>query len=174
MERILLFGPVLNRLPTGEERRRFDKPKQSHRDSRTGPWAQSSNVAQQLSFEDEFALLVLLCIFIRLVIFPANRLLALPACDVTDNVPPRGHVSLARLASFNVDDAVKEVGFAVLTSKVPTDDVFMVGQMGLAGFATIYFGAVEVGIVGQAHGSRGRLLLVWCWCWRCSGRRFVW
>jgi hypothetical protein len=74
--------------------------------------------AEQLALQDELALFVLLARLIRLVILPAYRLLALPAVNVANNVSPRRHIALVGLGFSHIDDAVEEVGFAVLAAKV--------------------------------------------------------
>jgi hypothetical protein len=74
--------------------------------------------AQKLGLKDEFPFLVLLRSFIRLVVLPANCLLALPAMDVPHNVAARCHITLAGLALSDVDNRVKEVGFAMLATEV--------------------------------------------------------
>lgn len=76
------------------------------------------DVAEQLSLEDELALLVLLRVLKGLVVFPAHRLLTLAAGDVADNVAARRHVTLVGLAGVDVDDIVEEVGFAVLATEI--------------------------------------------------------
>ena len=73
---------------------------------------------QKLRLEDKLSLFILLAGLVRLVIFPADRFVALPAYDVPDNVSAGGHVSFHRLGGFDVDDGREEKGFAVLTTKV--------------------------------------------------------
>lgn len=75
-------------------------------------------MAQELGLEDELALLVLFGRLVGLVVFPADRLLAMPAIDVAHNVAPSGHVALGGFALGDIDDLVEEVGFAVLTAEV--------------------------------------------------------
>lgn len=78
----------------------------------------STNRAQQLRLEDVLPLLVELRLLIGLVVFPAHGLLALTTGDVSDDVPTRCHVAFRGLATVDVDDAVEEEGFAVLTAEV--------------------------------------------------------
>lgn len=65
------------------------------------------DIAEQFSLEDKLALLILLRGFVCLVVFPANRLLALLASDVPDNVTSCRHVALARLACLNIHNTVE-------------------------------------------------------------------
>lgn len=60
---------------------------------------------------------------------------------------PSRHVSFGGFAGGYVDDVVEEVGFAMLTAEIPTDDILMVAQMSLAVLATIDLMAVQVDIV---------------------------
>lgn len=88
-----------------------------------GPWSNPvssflADVAEQLGLEDELALLVFLARLVGLVVLPADRLLALLAGDVADDVAPRRHAALRRLARVDVDDRVEQVSFAVLTAEV--------------------------------------------------------
>lgn len=78
----------------------------------------STDSTQELGLQDELALLVLLTRLVRLIVLPADRLLALAAGDVAHNVAARRHVALAGLAHFDVDDGVEEEGFAVLAAEV--------------------------------------------------------
>ena len=78
----------------------------------------SGHGAEQLRLEDELALLVLLARLVRLVVFPADRLLALPAVDVTHDVAARRHVAFAGIGLGDVDDAVEEVCFSMLAAEV--------------------------------------------------------
>lgn len=80
--------------------------------------AQSINRTQQLRLQNEFPLFVLLTSLIRLIIFPAHRLLALLANHIPHRVPARRHVALDRFGLRGVDDGVEEVGFAVLAAEV--------------------------------------------------------
>lgn len=57
------------------------------------------------------------------------------------------HVSFGGFASGYVDDVIEEVGFAVLASEIPTDNILMVAQMSLAVLAPIDLVAVQVDIV---------------------------
>jgi hypothetical protein len=65
------------------------------------------DVAEQLGFEDKLALLVLFRVLISLVVLPADRLLALAAGDVANNVAAGRHVALVGLAGIDVDDIVE-------------------------------------------------------------------
>ena len=111
-----------------------------------------ADVAKQLMLQDKLPLLVLLATLVGLVVLPPHRLFALSTLNVSHDVSARRHVALARLASLDVYDCVKEVCFAVLAAEVSTYYVFMVGEMGFATFATVNAIAVEVGVVGEAHG----------------------
>lgn len=74
--------------------------------------------AEELSLKNVLALLVLLRGLVRLVVLPADGLLALPARDVAHDVPAGRHVALAGLALGDVDNRVEEVGLAVLAAEV--------------------------------------------------------
>lgn len=78
----------------------------------------SADVAEQLGLEDELALLVLLAVLVRLVVLPADRLLALLAGNVAHDVAARRHVTLARLAGVDVDHVVEEIRLTMLTAEV--------------------------------------------------------
>jgi len=116
----------------------------------------SSNLAQKLGLEDVLALLILLACLERLIVLPTHRLLALLAIYVPYDVPARRHVALSWLTLCGVDNAVEEVGFAVLAAEVTADYVVMVGEVGLAVLAAIDFVGVKVDVVCQPHGD-GRL-----------------
>lgn len=77
-----------------------------------------TDVTEQLGLEDELALLVLLARLVRLIVFPADGLLALLAGDVAHDMAARRHAALRRLARLDVDHAVEEVGLAVLAAEV--------------------------------------------------------
>jgi len=111
----------------------------------------SSNLTQQLGLQYELVFLVLLAALESLVIFPADRLLALLALYIAHNVASGSHVALARIAGCDVHDIVEEVGFAMLTAEIPADDVVVVGKMGFAVLAAVYFIGVEINIVCQPH-----------------------
>lgn len=127
-------------------------------ESETPPSAhgtQSIYVAEQLGFKDELALLVLLRVLIRFVIFPANRLLALLAADVSYDMSARGHVPVTSFACNDIDHTVEEESLAMLASEVlymavsicnvryvhrvthPAYDLVMIRQMRLAGLAAV-------------------------------------
>lgn len=78
----------------------------------------SRNCAEQLCLEDELALFVLLAGFVSLVVFPADCLLALPAVNVAYDMSARRHVALVWIRLGDVDNAVKEVCFAVLAAEI--------------------------------------------------------
>jgi len=115
----------------------------------------SSDIAKQLSLEDELALFVLFGGLVGLVILPPDSLLTLPACNIANDVSAGRHVALVGGARVDVDDAVEEIRFTMLTTEVTTYDVFMVGEVRLARLAAIDFGAVEIGVVSQAHDAGG-------------------
>jgi hypothetical protein len=81
----------------------------------------SCHGAEQLCLQDEFALLVLLAGLVRFVILPAHCFLALSTVDIAYDVATGGHVALVWLGLGNVDNAVEEVGFAVLAAEVLGD-----------------------------------------------------
>lgn len=69
-----------------------------------------------LKYEPPF--LVLLAALKRLVVLPANNLVALLAGDVADDVAACGHVAFCGVRGGYVDDVGEEVGFAVLAAEV--------------------------------------------------------
>jgi hypothetical protein len=103
---------------------------------------------QELRLKDELALLVLLARLVRLVVLPADRLVALLARYVAHDVAPRRHVALAGLPLLDVDDAVEEVRFAMLAAEV------------------LGAGTESVGAGGKRSG-RLTLLMMSSWLARC-------
>jgi hypothetical protein len=81
----------------------------------------SCHGAEQLCLQNEFALLVLLAGLVRFVVLPAYCFLALSTVDITYNVATGGHVALVGLGLGDIDNAVEEVCFAVLTAEVLGD-----------------------------------------------------
>jgi len=73
---------------------------------------------QQLCLEDELALFVFLTDFVRLIVFPANCLLTLFTCNISDYVPASCHIAFARIAGGYVDYTIEEEGLAVLTTEI--------------------------------------------------------
>jgi hypothetical protein len=116
------------------------------------PWG-SRYCAEQLCLEDEFALFVLLTGFIGLVILPAYCLFALPAVNVAYDVSASRHIALVRVGLGDVDDAVKEVCFAMLATEISTEDIIVVGEMRFAVLAAIDARRVEVDVVCEPHGG---------------------
>lgn len=80
--------------------------------------ATSCHGAKELRLQDKLPFLVFLAGLIRLVVLPAYSLFTLSAVYIAYDVTAGGHVALVRLRLGYVDDAVKEVGFAVLATKV--------------------------------------------------------
>lgn len=130
----------------------------------------SGDGAQKLFLQDELALLVLFTGFIRLIVFPADGLLALAAVDVAYYVTSRSHIALVGVRLGDVDDGIEEVRLAVLTAEVlmtvsdmatcgssicahPAEYVVVVGEMRLAVLAAVDArrGRVEVDVVREAH-----------------------
>lgn len=107
----------------------------------------SSHRAKQLRLKNVFALLILLGVFVGLIILPTHRFFTLSTMDIPDHMSSSRHVSLARLAFGDVHDGIKEVGFAMLASKVPTDNIVVVRKMSLTVLATVDTVRVEVDIV---------------------------
>lgn len=62
-----------------------------------------------------------------------------------------GHVTLACFALLDIDDGIEKVGFAMLATKVATDDLIMISKMCLAVFTAINALSIEIDVVGQAH-----------------------
>jgi hypothetical protein len=133
------------------------------------PWG-SRYCAEQLCLEDEFALFVLLAGLVGLVVFPAHCLFALPAVNVAYDVSASRHIALVRVGLGDVDDAVKEVCFAMLATEIlgcismqseacsectgtySTEDIIVVGEMRFAVLAAIDARRVEVDVVCEPHG----------------------
>jgi len=106
-----------------------------------------SNITKQLRLKNELPLLIFLTTLKRLIVFPSHGITTLPALYVADDVSASRHVSLGGFAGCYVDDVVEEVGFAVLTAEIPTNNILMVAQVSLAVLATIDLMAVQVDIV---------------------------
>lgn len=87
--------------------------------------------AQELRLQDKLALLVFLRRLVRLVVLPANRMLALAALDVTHHVSACRHVALHRFFLDDVDHSGEEICFAVLAAEV-LDALAQLGNAGLA------------------------------------------
>ena len=92
----------------------------------------SGDRAQQLAFEDELALFVLLASLIRLIVFPADGLVTLFANDVSDNMSSGCHVSLHSLGLLDIYDVREEEGFAMLATEVARYNVIEVCKVRLA------------------------------------------
>jgi len=78
----------------------------------------SINRAQQLRLQNILPLLVLLRALKCLIVLPPHRLLALPAVDIPDYVPPCCHVALDGFGLRDVNNGVEEVGFAMLAAEI--------------------------------------------------------
>ncbi|QSZ35208.1 hypothetical protein DSL72_008075 [Monilinia vaccinii-corymbosi] len=77
-----------------------------------------TNITKQLRLQNKLALLVLLTRLIRLVVFPAHRLVAPLTHDIAHDVSTRSHVAFGGIAGHDIDDEAEEVGFAVLAAEV--------------------------------------------------------
>ncbi len=108
------FVPVPAGLASARRRAKIQKNKGEMEELPTA----SRNITEQLGLKNKLALLVFLRVLIGLVVFPAHRLFALAAGNIADDVSTRRHVSLARLARIDVDNAMEEVGLAMLAPKV--------------------------------------------------------
>lgn len=151
-------------------------------------------MAQQLGFQDVFALLVLLTALECLVILPSNCLVALLTCNVTHDMASSSHVPLGGLTLNHVDNGIEEVGFAMLAAEVllkslsvkfvsiagfehevsyPADDVVVVGEMRLTVLTAVDFVGVQVYVVLQAHvgwtQDVGAVKLRWQW-WKLAAQ----
>lgn len=115
--------------------------------------ASSINIAKQLSLKDKFALLVLLGCLKCFVIFPPNYFLALTAGNVANNVTASCHMAFVWLASFKIDDVIEEICFAMLSSEMPADDVFVIRQVRFAVLAPINLAATQIRVIRQPHGN---------------------
>lgn len=74
--------------------------------------------AEQLGFQDELPLLVLLILLKGLVILPTDSFFALFAANVSDQVFPCCHVSFICGPFVDVHDFGKEISLAVLAAKI--------------------------------------------------------
>lgn len=74
--------------------------------------------SEELSLENELALLVLFRGLVRLVVFPTNHLTAATARYVADDVTACRHITLGLFGGVDVDDIVEKVGFAMLATEV--------------------------------------------------------
>jgi len=113
-----------------------------------------SYLTQQFLLQNVLPFFVLLRAFIRPIVLPSHHLFALSAADVTDDVAASGHVTLACLALLDIHDGIEKVGFAMLATKVATDDLVMIGKMCLAVLTAVNALSIEVDVVGQAHPGR--------------------
>lgn len=118
----------------------------------------SGDSAQQLAFEDELALFVLLASLIRLVVFPADGLVTLFAGDVSDNMSSGCHVSLHSLSLLDIYNVREEEGFAMLATEVARYNVIEVCQVRLALLATEDLLCIEIRVVREAHLPRSSLM----------------
>lgn len=66
------------------------------------------------------------------------------------------HIPFVGSARVDVHDAMEEIGLTMLATEVTTDDVLMVGEVGLAMLAAVDLVAVEIGIVRQSHDCKSR------------------
>jgi len=108
-------------------------------------------LAQKLCLENEFALLILLTRLECLVILPSDCLFALLAVYVSHDVSTGCHVPFACFPLSDVDDAIEKVGFAMLATEIPADDIIVIGKMRLAVFAAVDLVGVQVDVVCKAH-----------------------
>lgn len=106
---------------------------------------------QQLGFQDELSFLVFFARLVSFVIFPSYSLITLSAHDIPHDVATGCHVSFHGGSGGNVYDGGEEEGFAVLAAKVPTYNVIMIGEMGLAAFTAKNLRGIEVDVVGETH-----------------------
>ena len=78
----------------------------------------SGRKTQQLFFEDELALLVLLRALIRLVVLPSHGLFALPAADIPYHMSTGRHIALSWFACRDIDYVFEQVSFTVLPAEI--------------------------------------------------------
>jgi hypothetical protein len=105
-----------------------------------------ADVTEQLMLEDELPLLVLLTALVGLVVLPANHFFALATLDVADDMAARGHIPLARLARFHIDDGVEEVGLTMLATEVLQRDTALAFLV--ASLAKSRWGREETHVLG--------------------------
>lgn len=130
----------------------------------------SGHDTEQLGFQNELALLILLARLKGLVILPADRLFALFAEYIPHHMPTCRHIAFPGLARRYIHDTVEEVRFAMLATEIlrtnqyvgsspgaeqtyPTYDIVMVGEVCLAVLAAIDLARLQVDVVSQAHDS---------------------
>jgi hypothetical protein len=92
----------------------------------------SSQCAKQLALEDKTPLLIFFACLISLVVFPADRLIALFAFDISHDVSACCHISLHCFGLFDVNYRGEKERFAMLASEIARDDVVEVGEVGFA------------------------------------------
>ena len=76
------------------------------------------NRTQQFRLQYELPLLILLTRFVRLIVLPTHRLLALLAINIPHLVAASCHVAFYGVGLGGVDDGVEEEGFAVLAAEI--------------------------------------------------------
>ncbi len=74
--------------------------------------------AQELRLQYIHSFFVFLRLLVRLVVLPADCLLALLAADVANDMSARCHAALGRFGLVDVDDRFEEIGFAMLAAEV--------------------------------------------------------
>lgn len=67
----------------------------------------SCDITQELRLENKLSLLILLRALVCLIVLPADRLAALSAGDISNDVPACRHVTLVGFARLDIDDAVE-------------------------------------------------------------------
>lgn len=78
----------------------------------------SAHIAEQFCLQDIFPLLVLLRRLVSLIVLPPDRLLALLARNVANDVAAGRHVSLAWLSRVDIDHVVEQVCLTVLSAEI--------------------------------------------------------
>jgi len=77
------------------------------------------HVDEEVTLEDVLPFLVLLGLFVRFVIFPAEYGLALAAIDVSHGVVACSHLTVIRFTFDNVNHVFEQVGASMLAIECP-------------------------------------------------------
>lgn len=77
------------------------------------------HVDEEVALEDVLPFLVLLGLFVRFIIFPAEYGLALAAIDVSHGVVACSHLTVIRFTFDNVNHVFEQVGATMLAIECP-------------------------------------------------------
>jgi hypothetical protein len=94
-------------------------------------------IVRSLPLKNEFPFLVFLSLFISQFVFPANKLLATVAKDVSYSVSASGHHAILLRTHWYIHHIVEKVSLPVSTVERPWQQLIGVGQMAAAMFTTV-------------------------------------